>query len=148
MSTATEKLKTSNQLITDFDTSKIFIWDNRFERFTFKNTSGGVATFEPGTLLGRVTATGELDTVKSGAVDGSEIPLGVLAEQVLDLADDGEVDVNICIAGDVNEAKVILDGVDTLDTNIDGRPIRDRINADTMGIKLTVKDELTGHDNS
>lgn len=147
MSEATEKLKTRNQLITDFDLAKIFIWDNRFEQFDLKNTSGGEKTFEAGTLLGRVSATSELDTVKSGAADGSETPLGVLAEDIT-LADSEVKEINICISGDVAEEKIILDGGDTLDTLIDGRPIRDRINADTMGIKLTPTDELTGHDNS
>ncbi len=146
MSEATEKLKTRNQLTTDFDVSKIFIFDNRFEQVDLKNTSGGEKTFKAGTLLGRVTATLELDTVKSGAADGSEIPFGVLAEDIT-LANDEVKEINVGISGDVAIEKIILDGADTLDTIIDGRPIRDRINADTMGIKLTPTDELTEFDN-
>ena len=147
MSEATEKLKTRNQLITDFDLSKIFIFDNRFEQVDLKNTSGGEKTFKAGTLLGRVSATLELDTVKSAAADGSETPFGILAEEIT-LADAEVKEVNVGISGDVAIEKVILDGADTLDTLIDGRPIRDKINADTMGIKLTPTDELTDFDNS
>ena len=147
MSEATEKLKTRNQLITDFDLSKIFIFDNRFEQEDLKNTSGGEKTFKAGTVLGRVSATLELDTVKSGSVDGSETPFGILAEDIT-LADAEVKEINVCISGDVALEKVILDGGDTLDTLIDGRPIRDKINADTMGIKLTPTDELTDFDNS
>ena len=65
-SKATEILKTRNQLHTDFDTSKIFIFDNRFEQVDLKNTSGAEKTFLAGTLLGRVSATLELDTVSHG----------------------------------------------------------------------------------
>ena len=146
MSEATEVLKTRNQLTTDFDLAKIFIWDNRFEQENLKNTSGGEKTFKAGTLLGRVSATLELDTVKSGAADGSETPFGILAEDIT-LADNEVKKINVGISGEVAIEKVILDGADTLDTLIDGRPIRDKINADTMGIKLTKTDELTGFDN-
>lgn len=147
MSKATEVLKTQNQMHTDFDISKIFIWGNRFEQHDFKNTTGGLLTVEGGTLLGKITATNELEILKSAAVDGSEIPVGILAEESVDFAIAETKQVNICIAGDVAEEKIILDGADTLATMIDGRSIRDRIKADTMGIKPVVKDELTGFDN-
>jgi len=147
MSKATEILKTQNQVHTDFDISKIFIWDNRFEQHDFKNTTGGLLTILAGTLLGKITATNELEILKSAAVDGSEIPVGILAEESIDFAIAEIKQVNICIAGDVAEEKIILDGADTLATMIDGRSIRDRIKADTMGIKPVVKDELTGFDN-
>jgi len=148
MSKATEISKTSNTLHTDYDTSKIFVWSNRYEGGTLLNASGGVKTFESGTLMGRVTASLKLVPVASGAVDGSQYPVGILKTLVSDLADAGEKTVNICIAGDVVESKVVLDGADTMDTIIDGRSIRDRIAADTMGIKLVDSFELTGVDNA
>lgn len=147
MSKATEVEKTGNKLHTDFDFSKVFLRSNRFEQINFKNTSGALLTMIAGTLLGRVTATGELDTVKSASVDGSETPVGVLGEESIDFAI-GEVrEVNVCVGGDVAEEKIVLDGADTLATNIGGRQIRDRINADTLGIKLVKTDQLTGVDN-
>ncbi len=145
-SKATEVLKTGNQLHTDFDTSKIFIFNNRFEQFDFENTTGALQNLLAGQLIGRVTATNNLEVLKSAAVDGSEIPLGILAEDVT-LQIGETLEVNICIEGEVAIEKVILDGADTLDTIIDGRPIRDRINADTAGIKLTAADQVTGFDN-
>tara|TARA_R110002012_G_scaffold93731_3_gene227412 strand:+ start:8397 stop:8843 length:447 start_codon:yes stop_codon:yes gene_type:complete len=148
MSTANEISKTSNTLYTDYDVSKIFVFSNRYEKGVLLNASGGVKTFNPGTLLGRVTASGKLVPVASGAADGSEIPVGILKTTVTELADSSEKSVNICIAGDVVQGKVILDGSDTLDTVIDGRPIKDRIAADTMGIKLVKSSELTGFDNA
>jgi len=148
MSKATEISKTSNTLHTDYDVSKIFVFSNRYEGGTLLNASGGVKTFEPGTLMGRVTASGKLVPVASAAVDGSQFPVGILKTSVVDLADTGEKTVNICIAGDVVESKVVLDGADTMDTIIDARPIKDRIAADTMGIKLVDSFELTGVDNA
>lgn len=145
---ATEISKTSNTLHTDYDVSKIFVFSNRYESETLLNASGGVKSFVPGTLLGRVTASGKLVPVASAAVDGSQIPVGILKTSVEDLADAGEKKVNICISGDVVESKVVLDGADTMDTVIDGRPIKDRIAADTMGIKLVDSFELTGVDNA
>ena len=148
MSKATEISKTSNTLHTDYDVSKIFVFSNRYEGGTLLNASGGVKTFEPGTLMGRVTASGKLVPVASAAVDGSQFPVGILKTSVVDLADTGEKTVNICIAGDVVESKVVLDGADTMDTIIDARPIKDRIAADTMGIKLVDSFELTDVDNA
>jgi hypothetical protein len=148
MSKATEISKTSNTLHTDYDVSKIFVFNNRYEGGDLLNASGGVKTFEPGTLMGRIALSGKLVPVVSTAIDGSEIPVGVLLTKVTDLADATEKSVNVCIAGDVVESKVILDGAETMETIIDGRRIKDRIAADTMGIKLVDSFELTGVDNA
>ena len=148
MSTVNQLNTTSNQAQFNYDVSKIFVWDNRYEEGALLNASGGVKSFLPGTLMGRVSASGKLVPVASAATDGSEIPVGILLTSVEDLADAAENDVNICIAGDVVLNKIILDGADTLDTLIAGRPIKDRIAADTMGIKIVASDELTDFDNS
>ena len=148
MSNATEISKTGNFLHTDYDVSKIFVFSNRYESATLTNASGGVKTFLPGTLMGRITASLKLVPVASAAVDGSQFPVGVLKTQVTDLADATDATVNVCISGDVVESKVILDGADTMDTIIVARPIRDRIASDTMGIKLVDSFELTGVDNA
>jgi len=147
MSEATEVEKTGNKLHTDFDFSKVFLRNNRFEQQDFENTTGAELTMKAGTLLGRVTATGNMEILKSAAADGSETPVGVLGEPSITLAIGETREVNICVGGDVAEEKIILDGADTLATNIGGRQIRDRINADTLGIKLVVTDQLTGFDN-
>ncbi|MCK4883276.1 MAG: head decoration protein, partial [Candidatus Diapherotrites archaeon] len=122
MSTGTIKTQGENQLHVEYDISKIFVFSNRYETETLLNASGGVKTFLPGTLLGRVSASLKLVPVASGASDGSEIPVGILATEVTDLADTSEETVQVCISGDVVESKLILDGSDTVDTLIDGRP--------------------------
>lgn len=147
MSKVTEVFRNSNQVYTDFDFSKIFIFDNNFIQATFKNTTGSEQVLVAGTLVGRVTATNELEVLKSAAADGSEIPVGILAQDIT-LATAATALVNVGVKGDIAKAKVILDGADTLDTMIDGRPIGDRIAGDTQGIRLVATDELTGVDNS
>ena len=145
---ATEISKTGNFLHTDYDVSKIFVFSNRYESGVLLNASGAIKSFVPGTLMGRVTASGKLVPVASAAADGSQFPVGILKTAADDLAIAGEKTVNVCISGDVVESKVVLDGADTMDTIIDARPIKDRIAADTMGIKLVDSFELTGVDNA
>jgi len=147
MSSVTEVNNTGNQAHFDYDVSKVFIWNNRYQEETLNNASGGVKDFVPGTLLGRVTASGKLVPVASAAVDGSQIPVGILKTNVVQLADTADIVVDICVAGDVAEEMLVLDGSDTLTTDIGGRTIRDRIGADTVGIILKLGDELTGFDN-
>jgi hypothetical protein len=148
MSSATIIFQGDNQLHVDYDTSKIFVFDNKYISDTLINSSGGPLTYLPGTLVGRVTANNKLQPVASGAVDGSQFPVGILKTQVTALADAGEAKVNVCIFGEVVRAKVILAGADTLDTMIDGRSIKDRIAGNTMGIKLVDGFELTRADNA
>jgi len=147
MSEVTVVNNTGNQAHFDYDVSKIFVWNNRYEDGILTNASGGIKSFLPGTLLGRVSAGGKLVPLTSGAVDGSQYPVGVLLSNVVELGIAGDKDVSYCIFGDIVESKLILAGADTLETIIDGRLLGDRITSDTMGIKLVESDELTGFDN-
>jgi len=146
MSEANTTLNTSNQLNTDYDFSKIFIGNNDFRNGTLVNPEAGEETIVAGTLLGRVTAGGNVQVLKSAAVDGSQIPIGILAETIT-LAAAATAEVSFCIGGDVAQEKLILNGGDTLATDIDGRQLGDRIEADTLGIYLVAGDELTEFDN-
>jgi len=148
MSTVTQVNSTANQAQFNYDTSKIFIWNNRYNPNELLNASGADKDFNPGLVVGRVTATGQIVPLVSTATDGSEIPVGVLRSCVVALADAGTSNVSVCIQGDVAEEQLIFDnGTDTLDTVIDGRSIRDRLIGDTKGINPIPGDELTGFDN-
>lgn len=147
MSTATTVIQTDSQLMTNYDYSKVFIGKNSFENMTLINSSGGTLTYSAGTLLGRITTGGKVQPLASGASDGSQIPVGILA-QTITLTNGSEDTVSVCVSGEVANEKVILNGSDTMATNISGRPIKDRIAADTLGIKLIAGTELTNFDNS
>lgn len=138
----------SNQRTTNYDTSKIFIWNNRYESGTYTNpsTTGAEVTLAKGTLMGRVSGTQKLLPLASGASDGSQFPVGILADDyTVDYLE--SANVFICVAGDVAEEKVILSGSDTLSTVISSRSIRDRIAADTVGINLVAGQAQDGYDN-
>jgi hypothetical protein len=146
MSEVTEVLNNGQQAIFNFDTSKIFIRENRY--FSGNITNGGLTplVLTPGMLLGRISATQLMKVLASASVDGSQFPVGICAQN-LTIAPAATASVTFCIGGDVAEEKVILDGADTLATLIDDRSIRDRIAGDTLGIKLVPTDQLTAFDN-
>jgi hypothetical protein len=126
--------------------AKIFIWDNKYFTGSYTNDTYDPITLTAGTLLGRVSATQKLIPLASGASDGSQFPVGVLAETIT-IADGDTSNLSVCNFGSVVEQLVILDGSDTMNTVISGKSIRDRIASDTMGIKLVSQDQLTGYDN-
>ena len=146
MSTVTTSESTSNQLNNDYDFTKIFVGENRYDEVSHENTTGVEEILLAGTLMGRITAGGNVIPLASGAGDGSEIPLGVLAQNHT-VAIGATLNVSICVSGDVDEGSIIFDGADDFDTVVDGRSLRDRIAGDTLGINLSLADELSGFDN-
>ena len=147
MSTVTSVLDTNNQAIRNYDTTKIFLRDNKFETGSYTNDDlYDDVTLLAGTLLGRVSSTNKLVPHVSSASDGSQFPVGVLATNVV--VGDGEtVDLTFCTAGEIAKGKIFLGGSDTFATVISGRTINDRIKADTAGIILVDADQLTAFDN-
>ena len=147
MSKITVVEQTNNQAHFDYDYSKIFIGGNRYEQVIFTNLTGGALDYLSGTVVGRISASGKITNLKSGATDGSQFPVGVLATDITQLGAAADVTVNMCISGDVAQEKIILDGSDTLTTVISDKIIRDRIGSDTVGIILKEGTELTNFDN-
>jgi hypothetical protein len=147
MSSQTIVLNTGQQAIITTDVSRIFIWENRYAKGNYTNSGYDDLQINAGTLLGRVAATQELIPHNSSATDGSQYPVGVLAEDTI--VEAGETkELYFCNYGDVVEDKVLLADGDDLDTLIEDRSIRDRIAADTVGIRLVPSTEMTEDDNS
>ena len=147
MSTVTTSLSTSNQLNSNYDFSKVFLGDNRYESATLLNASEtDEIEFPAGTLLGRIGSSNKVVPLTSAASDGSQFPVGILANTIT-LAAEAEGTVSMCVSGDVATEKVILQGSDTMATVISTRTIKDRIGSDTVGIKLVSSTDLTGFDN-
>lgn len=148
MSTNNIALNTGQQAIINTDLSRVFLWENRYQTDNYINNS----TYDPitlyaGTVMGRIATTGVLIPSKSDASDGSQFPVGLLANDMI--IDGGDtVPASICISGDVNASKVLFTKIgDGLDTTVDARRYRDRIAADTVGIRLIVSTEMTDYDN-
>lgn len=143
MSTGTNVLATENQSITNYDSSKIFLWGNEFINATVE--AGQYDDVLPGTLMGRIAATQVVVPLESDATDGSQFPVGILNGTVV--AGDSKV-ASICINGDVDEASVLFTKVgDTLNTIVSDRILRDRILGDTKGINLISAVQLSKLDN-
>jgi len=97
-------------------------------------------------LVGRVTATGKVLPLDSTAVDGSEIPFGVIIVNET-VAPAASIDLDVCVSGELERDLVILAAGDTYQTIIDGRRLEDRIMGDTRGLLLVVTIENTDFDN-
>lgn len=147
MSEQTVNLNTGQQAIIHTDTSKIFVWDNRYDNFDYNNDGYDDVTLVAGTVMGRISATGKIKPLRSDNADGSQLPIGILNQGRVVAA--GEtVTVAICVEGDVVTAKLVFAKTgDTVDTVVDGKRLRDRIGSDTVGIKLVGGTELTADDN-
>lgn len=147
MSSQSTSTNTSNQLTTKTDISKIFVGGNRYEDAEYNNSGYDTESLVAGTVMGRVHATGKIKPLRSDNGDGSQIPVGILAEDK-DVEAGDTVELTFCVAGDVVSGKLVFEkSGDTLDTVVSSRRLRDRIGADTVGIKLVGADELTDYDN-
>jgi len=147
MSSNEVALNNGQQAIVNFDVSKIFVYGNRYAKANYTNSDSYDSVDLPaGTVMGRIAATGEVVPCASGASDGSQFPIGVLAQDYTVEAGD-TVEVYFCVAGDVVESKLVFDGSDDLDTVISSKTMRDRIGSDSVGIKLVPSTELTAEDN-
>ena len=137
---------TRNQATFDRTVDNIFLWKPEYKQETFLNNTGSELELKGGELLGRVSSTGKIVVLTSGAADGSQFPVG-MNKTCVTVADSAEVVINMCVAGDVAQELVIFQGSDTLDTVVNDRQLRDRIAGDTKGIQLVEGREHTKFDN-
>lgn len=142
MSTITQSNATENQIFSAYDTSKIFLFDNKFREVTVTNSAGTDLAVVEGMAIGAVGAT--YQEYKSGT---SNIQLIGVAAQAVTVPANGTATVVICTSGKIAEEKVVLNGSDTLDTIVSNKTIRDRFASDTLGIYFAATDELTVADN-
>lgn len=140
------------------DISKIFVWNNRFDKGLFDEPNGsGAFTLNAGQLIGRIGATGKLAICSAAATDGSQFPIGVVASSVTMAQNATDVTVHYCVFGDVVESKLLFAGSEDLDSTVTViaagplatdylRTLRDLIQA--AGIRLVGGEELTAYDNN
>jgi hypothetical protein len=135
-----------NQLFVRTDVSKIFLRDNRYQTGNqVNNSSYNPMNLVAGTLMGRISATGTLAPMYAPGADGTQFPVGVLAEDVS--LDSGETkQITIVDFGDVAESKIVFFySGQTLETVVSSRRVRDYLQA--QGIKLISGFEMTKYDN-
>lgn len=133
-------------LTTNYDTSKIFVWDNRFQKVTYTNPTGGVVNLLKGTVMGRITATQKVLPSVSTATDGSQQPYFVCADDY-SVAAGATTDITVCDGGDVDQTLLKFSGAETLSTVITGDvSMRSALERNSR-IKLVGRTEQTGIDN-
>lgn len=104
-------------LITNYDRIKLFLSGIRTVHGSFINDSGSTASYAPGTVLGKITATGVYKPCVSTATDGSAVPCGILYSTISDLATATTLtDVAVAYKGEVAQELLVLGGSDELDT--------------------------------
>lgn len=146
MSTASTSKNTQNQLNTNYDFSKLFLWNNRYESVSYTNGGGSTVTIEAGTLFGRINASGKVQPLVAAASDGSQFPAGILAQQIVVPAG-ATINVSMCVSGDVAEELILFNAAETFSTVVSGQTLRQLIASNTVGIKLVSAVENTAFDN-
>lgn len=98
-------------LTTNYSQRNLLIWNNRTNTITltYTNSSGSEVALLKGMLIGRIAATGLAKQSISTATDGSQIPIGVLIDDVT-IANSASSNLSICIAGDVDYGMLVFGG--------------------------------------
>lgn len=139
---------TRNQAAFDRTLSNLLILNNSFLKGDYANISGALETVVIGQVMGRVAATQKLVVCKSGASDGSEVPVAINVVELTDIAIAGEVNnIAPCNAGKVNLNSIVFDGTDDFTTLVNGVSMRDHLIANTKGLELVDVLENTNFDN-
>lgn len=144
MSSQTVALNNGQQAIIHTDTAKVFLFNRRSAKGTIANSTYDDVVYPIGTVMGRISASGNLIPLESGASDGSQLPVGILMNTYTVEAS-SEREVHIVDDGDVAANKLVFDGSDTLNTVVSGSQLRDHLKR--LGIKVIDSEELTVEDN-
>lgn len=126
---------------TDNTLDEYWLDDALFHDETF--TAASALTFPKAMILGRITATGFVTFYASGASDGTEIPIGVLAAEHV-AAGAGDVLLRMAIRGTIREDKLLVwtAGSPVVPTLVERELLRDK------GIYTQSDRELGAFDNS
>lgn len=147
MAGATRVLDTTSQSVTNYDYSKIIL--SGFDALVGKIVNGTASerVIPAGQVMGRIAATGNYDVLASAATNGTQYPLAInLYEVTIPAGAAIEADIHLAKECTVDEGKLVFDGSDDLDTVIDARIIRDRMENDARIILRKVT-ELSKTDN-
>lgn len=110
----------SNPLITNYDTSQIFLGRQRTDTASYTNGTGDDVTLAAGTLIGRILtgeSAGKIAVQDSDATDGSQDPIGILYENY-EVADGATETLTYAVGGDVDAGLLTYASGDDEDTVI------------------------------
>lgn len=104
-------------LVTNFDYSQFLLFNITTDTGNIVNASGSTFNYPLGTVIGRITSSGNLTKQSSSATDGSQVPIGALATNY-SIPTATTQKVTFVRAGEVNSAMILLTSGDTLATEI------------------------------
>lgn len=135
----------------NFNTAATFLGGNMYKDGTYTNSTGSSVTIPKGRVMGCILATALLLPQVAAATDGSEMPIGVSAEEYV-VANGASVTLTYCYTGDIAQDMIVLNGAETLDTVIrtvstGGATIGNAIQRNT-DIRLIPTTQLAGYDNA
>lgn len=136
------------QIQVNTNLAKLFPYgsENR-QLYAYTNSTYIQAILLAGTVMGVVATTGQVKPMTSAAVDGSQFPIGILAQDYTVEAGD-EMNVSIMVKGSVRRDMILLQGSDTLSTVVSSRRIFERIGSDSVGILIVTAISCTNYDNA
>jgi hypothetical protein len=147
MSTITNVESTKNQLITNYDVSKLLLGDNETVDGDV-SASGADVEIVQGMIMGRIGSTGKLVPCVNTATNGSQFPVGIALETIT-VTDGTTRTITVVNKGSIAESKLNFAGAETLDALIgpanNQRQYRDYLN--DLGLILEGGTELTAVDN-
>lgn len=150
MTQVTQRGATRNQSTADYQVKHMFIWDNKFQKGAFKNTTGGSFTLQPGMLVARsLTIAGGLIPVTFTDLSTNNLAdiIGIAShEGDIVLANNAISNITYCSEGTVDVQYLVFPAGVTLDTVVGNKVLRDVIAA--LGIDLdNTTVEMTKFDN-
>lgn len=119
-----QRNQTRNQSTADYQSGRIFIFDNRYQEGVFKNNTAGTIELSAGQLIVRDTEVEDrfLPATSSNLAD----VIGISAyEGSTDLEPNESKNMNICTKGSIEPTMLVLpDGV-TLSTTVGNKSLKD-----------------------
>jgi hypothetical protein len=135
------------QLQVQTSLAKLFPFDKKLKQYAYTNSTYDPIDLPAGTVMGVIAATGYVVPMTSGATDGSQFPMGILAEDYT--IDEGQsINMAVMVQGQVRQDMLILQGSDTLSTVVSSRRIFERIGSDSCGILIISATNCTAFDNT
>lgn len=147
MSTNTVTYNNGRQVQVNTNLAKLFPFgsENRLS-YQYTNSTYDPITLPAGTVMGVIAATGYVKPMTSAASDGSQYPIGILADDYT-VEEGVTVNLSLMVKGQVRQDMLILQGSDTLSTIVSGRRIFERIGSDSVGILIVQVKNCTTFDN-
>lgn len=137
----------SQQMQIQTNLAKLFPFEKEFRQYAYNNATYDPITLPAGTVMGVIAATGYVVPMTSAASNGSQFPIGILAEDYT--IDEGDtINMAVMVRGRVREDMLILQGSDALTTVVSSRRIFERIGSDSVGILIIGATNCTTFDNT